>query len=176
MTLAGAHDGDEPLVTAATIVNQWSEETLQTILRGYGEERYARQIAGAIVASRKEKPIETVGQLVAIIYAATPSRYHHGRIHPATRTFQALRIAANDELRALEEGLNAAFTRLASSGRLAVISFHSLEDRIVKRFFKEKALAGTATRITKKPIVPGEAEVAANRRSRSAKLRILCKL
>jgi len=163
-------------ITAYTIVNEWQETSIADILWGYGEERYSRKIAKAIVEAREFQPINTTTELVEIILSATPTRYHHQGIHPATRTFQALRIAVNDELQALQEGLQKGFERLITGGRMAIISFHSLEDRIVKRFFQEKAKQGIAHLITKKPITPTEAEIEQNRRSRSAKLRIVRKL
>ncbi|MGB2580392.1 MAG: 16S rRNA (cytosine(1402)-N(4))-methyltransferase RsmH [Minisyncoccia bacterium] len=176
---------DEPLLmtfnssgeglTAKEIVNEWAEESIADIIYGYGEERYARRIAKGIVEARKEKPIETSGQLADIVKNCVPSRLSAGfsRINPATKTFQALRIAVNDELGALREGLAKGFECLADGGRMAVISFHSLEDRIVKEFFKQKAREGLATLATKKPIVPSDTEVKENPKSRSAKLRII---
>src|SRR3989344_797839 len=139
-------------LTAEEIVNTWEEKHLADIIYGYGEERFARKIAKAIVEGRR------------------------GRIHPATKTFQALRIAVNDELGALKEGLIKGFDGLEVRGRMAVISFHSLEDRIVKRFYKEKEKEGKAKLINKKPIVPTKEEIKNNPRSRSAKLRILEKI
>jgi 16S rRNA (cytosine1402-N4)-methyltransferase len=168
-------DPTEEDTTAYTIVNEWKEETLATIIFGYGEERYSRRIAEAIVKARKIAPITTTSELAAIITEATPKSYHHLRIHPATKTFQALRIAVNDELEALKQGLANGFDRLLPEGRIAVISFHSLEDRIVKRYFRELVAAGAAAAITKKPITPSEGELSLNRRSRSAKLRIIKK-
>ncbi len=165
---------DESRLTAEDIVNRFAEEDLANVIFGYGEERYARRIAQAIVDARSKEPLTTTAQLVLAIKAGTPTGYHHGPIHPATRTFQAIRIAVNDELGALREGLVAAYDLTASGRRIAVVSFHSLEDRIVKNFFREKAAEG-ATLITKKPIIPGESEMRANPRSRSAKLRILQK-
>lgn len=161
--------------TAEGIVNSWEEENIETILRAYGDERYARRIARGIAEAREKGSIKTTGQLVGVIEASVPAAYRRGRIHPATRTFQALRIAANDELRALAEGLSKAFGRLNPGGRMAVISFHSGEDRIVKNFFRDKAKDGEADVVTKKPIVPSGEEVAHNPRARSAKLRILFK-
>jgi 16S rRNA (cytosine1402-N4)-methyltransferase len=178
---------DEPLVmtlkskvneedtTAWDVVNKWSEESLSDVIYGYGEEKYARRIAKAIVEIRKQKPIETSKELSEIIKNAVPMFYRFGRIHPATRTFQAIRIAVNDELRALEEGLRKAFEILKSDGRIAVISFHSLEDRIVKNFFKSLVAEGKGEVLNKKPITPTEEEINRNPRSRSAKLRIFKK-
>lgn len=179
---------DEPLImsfkkdltesdlTAAKIVNTWDEENIQAILEGYGEEQFAWKIAKAIALHRAEKPIETTFDLVKIIEEATPNFYHHRKIHPATKTFQALRITVNDEIESLKEGTRKGFERLNSGGRLAVISFHSLEDRIVKTFFKEREDGGEGKRVTKKPIIPTDEEIAQNPRSRSAKMRIIEKI
>ncbi len=171
-----ADPAKEPaLLTAETILNTWSAETLTTILTGYGEERYAFKIAQAIVEARRGKPFKTVGDLVEVILAATPKSYHHRKIHPATKTFQALRIAVNDELGALQEALEAGWQVLAPGGRIAIISFHSLEDRIVKRFFQQEKKEGRADVLTKKPQTASRAEAISNPRSRSAKLRIILK-
>jgi 16S rRNA (cytosine1402-N4)-methyltransferase len=167
---------DEEALTAKEILNTWDEETLELVLRGFGEERYSRSIARKIVERREEKPFETTADLEDAVRAATPAAYHHGRINPSTRTFQALRIAVNEELVALEEGLKKGFDALASGGRFAVISFHSLEDRIVKNFFRDRVAEGLAKNITKKPITASDEELQANPRSRSAKLRILEKI
>jgi 16S rRNA (cytosine1402-N4)-methyltransferase len=166
----------EDETTAYDVVNHWSEENLTTILFGFGEERYAKRIAKAIVGRRQEKAIETSQELAEIIKNAVPVFYRFGRIHPATRTFQAIRIAVNGELQALEEGLQKAFSILKSGGRMAVISFHSLEDRIVKNFSRSLAAENQVELINKKPIVPSEQEIKENPRSRSAKLRILKKI
>ncbi len=163
-------------LSAKEIVNTWDEENIADIIFGYGEERYSRRIAKKIVEHRAKKPIETTFELVAIIKEATPFLYHHGKIHPATRTFQALRITVNDEIGALKDGLRKGFECLENGGRMAVISFHSIEDRIVKHFYKEKAEAGIATIITKKPITASDEELQTNPRARSAKLRIIEKL
>jgi 16S rRNA (cytosine1402-N4)-methyltransferase len=179
---------DEPLVmtfkrnvgeedtTAYDVVNKWSEESLLSILYGYGEEKHAKRIVAAIIASRAQKPIETSKELADIVKSAVPIFYRFGRIHPATRTFQAIRIAVNDELQALQEGINKGFGILKTEGRMAVISFHSLEDRIVKNFFKSLAIQNKGEIINKKPITPTEEEINKNPRSRSAKLRILRKI
>lgn len=172
MTMGDPSDKQRHPYTAADIVNGWEEETLANIIFGYAEERYARRIARAIVSYRGKKPIETTMELAEIVRHAVPPPYRRGKIHPATKTFQALRIAVNDELAALKEGLAAGFAKLAPKGAMAIISFHSLEDRIVKDFFKSKAADG-ATLITKKPITASSEEVAANPRARSAKLRII---
>ena len=174
---AQGSQGDlETGITARDVVNSWAEESLRDIIYGFGEERYAKRIAEAIVEARARKPIETTSQLEEIIFRATPSSYHHGKIHPATKTFQAIRIAVNDELGALKEGIEKGFECLSPGGRMAVTSFHSLEDRIVKTFFRQLKDEGKATLITKKPIVPSEEEIEANPRSRSAKLRIISKI
>ncbi len=172
---------DEPLemtmgkndFNAKDIVNLWSQESLETIIRSYGEERFAKRISHAIVEYRDKKTIETTHELVEIIKKATPTFYHFKKIHPATRTFQALRIAVNDEIEGIKKGLEGVFSILASGGRIAVISFHSLEDREVKRYFRLLEDEGVAVRITKKPIIPSEKEIQENKKSRSAKLRII---
>ena len=160
-------------LTAEDVVNTWSEQSLADIIYGYGEEKYSRRIAQAIIEARKKTQIKTTFDLVKIIRESVPSSYAKGRINPATRTFQALRIAVNDELGALESGLKEGFEALKDGGRMAVISFHSLEDRIVKRFYKAKKEAGQAILINKKPITASAEELRENPRSRSAKLRIL---
>lgn len=164
---------DEAAFTAGDIINTWDEEDIANVIFGYGEERYSRRIAKAIVEARKVKPFETTKELADLIEALAGGR---GAVHPATKTFQALRIAVNDELGALKEGLEKGFSALTSGGRMAVVSFHSLEDRIVKNFFRDKAKEGIAKLITKKPIVPSREEERDNPRSRSAKLRILQKV
>lgn len=169
MTFRSSGDG----LTAREIVNEWAEESIADIIYGYGEERYSRRIARGIVEARKDKPIETSGQLAEIVKQSVPKSF--SKIHPATKTFQALRIAVNDELGALREGISKGFECLAPGGRMAVISFHSLEDRIVKEFFRQKSQEGLGTLLTKKPIVPSEAEIKANPKSRSSKLRIIIK-
>jgi 16S rRNA (cytosine1402-N4)-methyltransferase len=161
--------------TARDIVNGWAEEDIANVIYAYGEERYARRIARAIVAAREVEPIETTFQLVSVIEGAVPGMYKRGKIHPATRTFQALRIAVNDELGSLKKGLQRAMESLSTGGRLAVISFHSLEDRIAKVSMKEWEKDGKGKQMTKKPLVPGESETAKNPRSRSAKLRVFIK-
>lgn len=173
---------DEPLLmtlgdpltysfTAKSIVNGWAEEDIANVIFGYGEDRFARRIARHIVAYRAKKQIETSGELAEIVKGAVP-RFGYSKTHPATKTFQALRIAVNDELGALKEGLTKGYERLNKGGRMAVISFHSLEDRIVKDFYKAQKENG-ALILTKKPITPGPQELAENPRSRSAKLRII---
>lgn len=172
MTFAKHPEPDD--LTARYILNNWEEATIADIIFGYGEEKYSRPIARTIIAYRKRKPIETTTELVEIINQAVPAVYRRGRIHPATRTFQALRIAVNDELNTLKQGLKKGFERLERGGRMAVISFHSLEDRIVKHFYKEKD--EMAHIITKRPIEASEEEIDKNPRSRSAKLRIIEKI
>jgi 16S rRNA (cytosine1402-N4)-methyltransferase len=166
------NEGD---LTAHEIVNEWAADSLTDIITGYGEERFAWRIANAIVAARGLKPIKTTTELAEIVEKAVPAFARHDRVHPATKTFQAIRIAVNDELGALREGLAKGFARLAPGGRIAVISFHSLEDRIVKEFFKKEGVAGQGMIITKKPITPGAEELTQNPKSRSAKLRIIQK-
>jgi 16S rRNA (cytosine1402-N4)-methyltransferase len=158
--------------TAADIVNSSSEAALADIIFNYGEERFARSIARSIVEARSRERILTTGALVAAIIAGTPSWYRARKIHPATKTFQALRIAVNDEIGSLREGLAAALKVLAPDGRLAVISFHSIEDRVVKGVLRDAVQAGLGSMVSKKPVVPSRAEILANRRARSAKLRV----
>jgi 16S rRNA (cytosine1402-N4)-methyltransferase len=167
--------GPEDL-TAFDIVNIWNEKSLADIIYGYGEERYSRRIAKGIVEGRKKKKIETTFDLVKIISESVPATYRRGRLHPATKTFQALRIAVNDELRVLKDGLEKGFCKLKVGGRMVVISFHSLEDRIVKRFYKELEKDGKSKLINKKPILVNDEELKNNPRSRSAKLRVLEKI
>jgi 16S rRNA (cytosine1402-N4)-methyltransferase len=159
-------------LTAYEVVNRWEEDTLRTVIRGFGEERFAGRIAKAIVSAREKKPIESTFELAEIVRAATPAAYGRKRIHPATRTFQAIRIAVNDELTSITQGLEGSFRALSSKGRIIAISFHSLEDRIVKRTFRAWADTDGGKIITKKPLVAGENEKSTNPRSRSAKLRI----
>ncbi len=160
--------------TAADLVNSSPEHELADIIFQYGEERYARRIARAIVQERLRYPVETTGALVSLITRSVPASYRHGRIHCATRTFQALRIAVNHELDFLEPSLRDATEVLAVGGRVCAISFHSLEDRIVKHTFRSLAQGPEATLsiLTKKPVLPSGAECEANPRSRSAKLRV----
>ncbi len=163
-------DPDSAEPTAADLLNELSEAELEHIFRAYGEEPRARRLARTIVQRRGRAKFERSGDLVAAVTAALgPAR---GRIHPATRAFQALRIAVNDELAALEAGLDASIDLLNVGGRVAVISFHSLEDRIVKWRLRGWAEAGRATVLTRKPITPSAQEIHTNPRSRSAKLRI----
>lgn len=167
-----AHPSDE-ILTARDIVNTWSEENLATIFRGFGEEKFPGRIARAIVEARAKNPIERTGELVEIIKGAIPAFARKGKIHPATRVFQALRIATNDELGSLEEVLKSIPEIIRSGGRVAIISFHSIEDRIVKNAFRSLVATSQFSLITKKPIVPTDSEIALNPRARSAKLRII---
>ena len=174
-------------LTAHTVVNEWSQEELRRILWQYGEERYAPQIAAAIVRRRAEAPIATTQGLVDVIRSAMPAQALREKQHPAKRSFQAIRIAVNDELAAVDRMLHAAVPRLAPGGRLCVISFHSLEDRIVKNALAELAKGCTCppdfpvcvcgktpqVRLTpRKPILPTAEEIEENPRARSAKLRV----
>ena len=173
--------------TAATIVDTWDERELATIFRRFGEERYAKQIARAIVRRRAERPFFRTGDLVDVIKSAIPTPARFGEGHPAKRVFQALRIAVNDELGQLEAALPAALGMLRPGGRLAVISFHSLEDRIVKQFFAARSKGCTCPPdfpvcvcgkepelrlLTRKPVRPSAAEVDVNPRAASARLRV----
>jgi 16S rRNA (cytosine1402-N4)-methyltransferase len=173
--------------SAADIVASYDERELETIFRRYGEERYARQIARGIVRRRAEAPIERTGQLVDVVKASIPAPARFGEGHPAKRVFQALRIEVNHELESLEVGLPAAFEMLRPGGRIAVISFHSLEDRIVKRFLRDRARGCTcppelpvcvcgrepeARILTPKPVRPSAVEVDRNPRASSARLRV----
>jgi 16S rRNA (cytosine1402-N4)-methyltransferase len=177
-------------VDARAIVNEWPEKELVTIFRRYGEERYARQIAKAIVRRRRDEPFERTGELVDTIKGAIPAPARFGEGHPAKRVFQALRIAVNDELHSLEVALPAALEMLRPGGRLAVIAFHSLEDRIVKQFLRDRERGCTCPpdfpvcicghepelrAIQRRPVRPSEAEVAANPRAASARLRAAVK-
>jgi 16S rRNA (cytosine1402-N4)-methyltransferase len=160
--------------TAYDVVNDWEESSLADIIFGYSEDRAARKIAKAIVTARKVAPIETTAQLVTIIESAFPV-LHYRKVNPSTKTFQALRIAVNDELGALEQFLKDGFAAVAPGGRMAIITFHSLEDRVVKHYFRTLKDAGLATLMTKKPIVPTREELSHNPRARSAKLRVITK-
>src|SRR3989339_1223518 len=163
-------------LTAFEIINKWPEEKLADIFFHYGEERRARVITRSVIYIRQNKSIETKMDLAEIVKKAMSVRQKFGRIHPATRVFQALRIAVNDELENLKKGLEAGVNILAPGGRMAVISFHSLEDRIVKIFFRDNAKEGNLKLITKKPVIAGKEEVAQNPHSRSAKLRVVEKI
>ncbi len=163
---------DKLRITAFEIVNSWDENNIADIIYGYGGEQFARRIARGIIENRKISPIKSTFDLVKIIESSVPDFYKRRKIHFATKTFQALRITANDEIQALNEAIVKAWFMLNKGGRLAVISFHELEDRAVKRFFKEKKEDGSGLILTKKPITPTVIEVSNNIRSRSAKLRI----
>lgn len=163
-------DPTEP-VTAARLVNEAPKEKLMQILWTYGEERFARRIVEAIEAARERRPLATTSQLASVVERAVPGKYRHGRIHPATRTFQALRIAVNSEMQELETFLSTVPEILAAGGRIVIISFHSLEDRQVKNAFRRFKTEGKGEILTKKPVTASEEEVTANPRARSAKLR-----
>jgi len=182
-------DRENP-VSAATVVNEWDEVEIARILWEYSDEKWSKRIAQFIGQARKQKPIETTGELVEIIKAAIPAAARRDGPHPARRTFQAIRIAVNDELGVLERGLEGALAVLKPGGRLAVITFHSLEDRIVKQTFARWVQPCTcptsipvcvcgkkpmADHVTRKPVTASAAELEANPRSRSAKLRAIAK-
>ncbi len=155
-------------ITAAEVVNKTNRQELEWLIREYGEERFAGRISRRIVNERKKSPIQTTGRLAEIVSRAVPGR---GKIHPATRTFQALRLTVNEELDCLSRALPRALKVLRPGGRICLIAFHSLEDRIVKHTFRRWSVEGEVRILTKKPLRPQEAEVRANPRSRSAKLR-----
>ena len=159
-------------ISAYDLVNSLSEKELEKIIRDYGEERWSHRIARSITVHRSQSPIETTRQLRHIIMKAMPGKRSHTRIHPATRTFQAFRIAVNAEIESLKQFLDQAPLFLRKGARLAVISFHSLEDRLVKHTFREQAKSGGIEVLTKKPIRPTEVEIKDNPRARSARLRI----
>ncbi len=159
--------------TAEDLVNDLSEEALADIIFNFGEERFSRRIARVLVAARAGERIRTTAGLAEIVLKALRRGYQRNRLHPATRTFQALRIAVNGELDILAGALTQAFERLKPGGRMAVIAFHSLEDRIVKAKFRSWAREGRAVLLTKKPLRPGDAEAADNPRARSARLRVI---
>jgi 16S rRNA (cytosine1402-N4)-methyltransferase len=167
---------EKSMLTSEKIVNEWPEREIERILREFGEEKFAKRIAREIAKARKTKPIKTTFQLVEVIKRAVPSFYQHRKIHFTTKTFQALRIAVNNELENLRIALPQAIGVLEKGGRLVVISFHSLEDRIVKNFLKEKEREGRIKILTKKPIRPSKEEIRKNPRSRSAKLRAVLKI
>ena len=163
------------LFTAAQLLNTWSEKEIARIIIQYGEERWAARIASFIVQQRARKPLATTGELVDLIKAAIPAAARRRGPHPARRTFQALRIAVNKELEVLSSGLKAAANILAPGGRIVVISFHSLEDRIAKQTFRGLAAENNFTILTKKPIIPTNEEIEQNPRARSSKLRAMMK-
>ncbi len=162
--------------TARDIVNDWREESIADVLYAYADEHFSRRIAEKICEVRKVRPIETTDELVAVVKDAIPKRFQSRRINPATKTFQALRIAVNDELDALKDMIEGSYAILKPQGRIAVITFHSIEDRIVKNIFKEKGVLGEGNVLTKKPLIASEEELKVNPRARSAKLRILEKI
>lgn len=173
MTFGDPTNTDAYPFTAKDIVNEWSEDSIANVLKGYGEERFAKRIARKIAEVREQNPITTSGELVAVVNDAVPAFYKTGKTHPATRTFQALRIAVNDELASLEEFIGKSVAALSPKGRLAIITFHSIEDRIVKHTFRTLKEEGTVSLITKKPITSNDEELHSNPRARSAKLRII---
>ncbi len=164
--------------TAADLVNSLPEPDLAQLIYSLGEERYSRRIAREIVQARKTRVFRTTQDLVSAIYLAVPSSYRHGRIHFATRTFQALRIRVNQELDLLEPALRNAIRILKVGGRMCVVAFHSLEDRIVKHTFRSlaKTIPPSVAVLTKKPITPSEQEIQSNPRARSGKLRVITRL
>lgn len=166
---------EDTKLKAKDIINEWSQEDIENVLIAYGNERYADRISKAIVEDRKLKPITEVSRLREIIRNAVPSSYRARKIDPATKTFQALRVAVNDEIGALEEGLGKATDYLKRDGKLAVISFHSLEDKTVKSFFKKLERRDVGKRFNKKVIKPTAEEIKKNPRARSAKLRVFVK-
>ncbi len=170
MTLSSREDA---LVTAYTVVNEWSQETLEDILRAFSDESYAGRIARHIVEAREIKPIKTTRELAEIVYHAVPVAYRRKKIHPATKTFQAIRMAVNDEVGALNDLLSSLEEVSKSGTRVGFITFHSVEDRIVKNFFKDKKDMWEVK--TKKPVSPSAQEQKENPRSRSAKLRVYIK-
>ena len=172
--------GDSPLdmrmdqrmdQTAADLVNRLSSDELEHIISHYGEERWAKRIAEAIVQQREREPIRTTEALRKVVYRTIPKRFHSRRIDPATRTFQALRIRVNEELENLKKILDTGWKILKRGGRICVISFHSLEDRMIKQTFRRLEKEGEMRILTKKPVTPSEEEQKENPRSRSAKLR-----
>jgi 16S rRNA (cytosine1402-N4)-methyltransferase len=170
------YDADIKKLTAIDVLNSFSEREIEKILREFGQEKFAKSIAREIIKERKEKKILTTFQLVEIVRKALPLKEIKKRkIHFATKVFLALRIFVNQELENLKEGLKETLEILRSGGKVLVISFHSLEDKIVKNFFKEKEKEGIIKILTKKPIVPSNSEILKNKRSRSAKLRAVIK-
>lgn len=159
--------------TAKDIVNDWAEEDIANVIYGYGEDRFARRIAKVIVQKRSQAEIQTAKELSEIVYQAVPAFARHGKTHPATKTFQALRIAVNDEFDTLSTLLVSGFGRLRVGGRMAIITFHSLEDRIVKQTFRTFSRDHQALLVHKKPVAPTREELLANPRARSAKLRTI---
>lgn len=162
--------------TAADIIRTRTRDELEKTFREYGEERYARKIAEAIAEERKRSPIQTTFELIAVVRRVVPLRYEGGRIHPATRVFQALRIAVNDEFENIKKGIGGGFRALRNGGKMAVISFHSGEDRIIKNIFRDLVKTGEAVLCTKKPVIATPEEIARNSHARSAKLRVIQKV
>jgi 16S rRNA (cytosine1402-N4)-methyltransferase len=167
---------DAQTMTAADLLNTTTEAELSRLFWELGEERWARRIARRVVQVRRHTPFATTAQLVDLIRQTVPAKAAFGRIHPATRIFQALRIAVNQELEKLSDFIPQAITALEPQGRLVIISYHSLEDRIVKRAFLHAEKAGWVRRVTKKPVVPQKEEILSNPSARSAKLRIAVKV
>jgi 16S rRNA (cytosine1402-N4)-methyltransferase len=165
----------EDTLTAEEIVNTWDEENIADIIFGYGEEKFSRRIAKGIIDARDKSPIKDTLELADIIKESVPAWYRKRKIHPATKTFQALRIVVNDEIGALKDGLEVGVKSLKKGGVISVISFHSIEDRIVKNFFKRIKNEGIGEIVTKKPISPDKDELLNNKRARSAKLRVFKK-
>jgi len=174
LTMTYGNPEDYPFV-ASDIVNGWHEEDIANVLYGYGEERYSRRIAKLICERRQQNPITNAVQLAEIIETAVPAAYRRGKIHAATKSFQALRIAVNDEFATLEHFIRESWSLLNSDGRLVIITFHSLEDRIVKHLFRSFVHDESGVLVVKKPITPSVEERAKNPRSRSAKLRVIQK-
>ncbi len=166
----------ESILTAEKIINEYPKEEIIKILKEYGEEKFAKQIANEIFEKRKTKRIQSTFQLVDLIEKAVPRKFRQSNIHVATRTFQAIRIAVNGELDNLKKVLPNAISVLSPGGRLVIISFHSLEDRIVKNFFKEESNKKIIKILTPKPVMALPEEISVNPRSRSAKLRVIVKI
>lgn len=169
-------DPDDYAFTAADIVNEWSEEDIANVIYAYGQEHYSRRIAKAIVEYRSKQTIATAKELADIIYKAVPSQYAKKKIHPATKSFQGLRIAVNDEFDSLSTLITDGFLLMKKTSRMAIISFHSLEDKIIKEEFRSLKRDNKAVLVNKKPIVASREEIKNNPRSRSAKLRIIEKI
>ena len=164
---------DDRVETAGDVINKKSQNFLEEVIRQYGEERFSKRIAKSIVEERGKGPIKTTKELENIVFHSYPGKLRHGRIHPATRTFQALRIVVNDELSVLSESIPKLYDMLKASGRLVILSFHSLEDRIVKNHFKQLQRERGAKIVTKKPLRADESEIKGNFRSRSVKMRVV---
>jgi 16S rRNA (cytosine1402-N4)-methyltransferase len=164
----------ESYISAYDLVNNLNEEELSALLWNFGEERWHNRIARLLVQEREKEPIATTEQLASIVVRSIPSRYRHKhyRIHPATRTFQAVRIAVNRELEILDSAINKAIALLEKKARICVISFHSLEDRVIKFAFRKAGADGLIDIVTPKPLTPSQSEVEANAASRSSKLRV----